>query len=329
MRYGENPHQGAALYLPADQGNHSGVPGARVHSHAESPAMSYNNFVDADAAYSLVHELPSNAPACVFIKHTNACGVGVAGDLVEAYRRAYLGDCHAAMGGILAMNRPVTREVAEAVMGTMDRWGRDAGAGAFFVEVWLAPLFDEGAVSFVHGAKAWGQRVRMLAVGEVGGGVRRDSVMKQIMGGGLLQTTDDVGLNESDWRVVSKRQPTEAEWADLRLAWLVCKHTKSNAISLCKDGMLIGNGAGQMSRVMSCRISCWAARDNGHESRLAGAAAASDAFFPFRDGPDFLMEAGVSAIIQPGGSKRDDETVAACDERGVALVMTGTRHFLH
>lgn len=145
----------------------------------------------------------------------------------------------------------------------------------------------------------------------------------------LVQMPDDVGLNEEQWKVVTKRSPTDAEMSDLRLAWLVCKHTKSNAITVCKDNMLIGNGAGQMSRVMSCRIATWLAKENGHEAKLAGAAGASDAFFPFRDGPDILMDAGVTAIIQPGGSKRDEDTIAACDERDVAMIFTGTRHFRH
>jgi phosphoribosylaminoimidazolecarboxamide formyltransferase/IMP cyclohydrolase len=145
----------------------------------------------------------------------------------------------------------------------------------------------------------------------------------------LVQPRDTVGLNEDQWKVVTKRRPSEQELSDLRLAWLVCKHTKSNAITLCKDNMLLGNGAGQMSRVMSCRIATWLAKENGHEAKLAGSVAASDAFFPFPDGPTILMDAGVSAIIQPGGSKRDDETITACDERGVAMIMTGTRHFKH
>jgi phosphoribosylaminoimidazolecarboxamide formyltransferase/IMP cyclohydrolase len=145
----------------------------------------------------------------------------------------------------------------------------------------------------------------------------------------LVQTPDLVGLNEDQWKIVTKRVPTDAEMADLRLAWLVCKHTKSNAITVCKDSMLIGNGAGQMSRVMSCRIATWLTKENGHEGKLPGAVAASDAFFPFRDGPDILMDAGVTAIIQPGGSKRDADSIAACDERNVAMIFTGTRHFRH
>jgi len=291
--------------------------------------------------------------ACVFIKHTNACGVGVAGASkdtsattrdaqVNAYRTAYLGDPNAAMGGVLAVNFPVTAEFAQLVMETYDRFGKAAGAGGFFVEVWVAPSFDEEAVAIIRGTaeptadmpippkKKWGENVRLLAVGDMS--VEPDPKemeYKTIAGGMLVQTPDLLGLNEDQWRVVTKRQPTESEMSDLRLAWLIAKHTKSNAISLCKDGMLIGNGAGQMSRVMSCRIATWLAKENGHAEKLAGAAAASDAFFPFRDGPDILIDAGITAIIQPGGSKRDEDTIAACNERGVAMIFTGTRHFKH
>lgn len=289
------------------------------------------------------------AHACVFIKHTNACGVGVAGDAIEAYRQAYYGDPNAAMGGILACNFAVDADFAAAVMETYDRFGKPlresghpAAPGGFFVEVWIAPTFSEEAMRVVRGTaeptdaipnppkKAWGANVRLLAVGDMTappGASEMD--YRRIAGGMLVQTRDVVGLNEDAWKVVTKRAPTEEEMADLRLAWLVCKHTKSNAITLCRDGMLIGNGAGQMSRVMSCRIATWLAKENGHESKLAGSAAASDAFFPFKDGPGILMDAGITAIIQPGGSKRDEETIAACDERGVAMVFTGTRHFRH
>jgi AICAR transformylase/IMP cyclohydrolase PurH/REP element-mobilizing transposase RayT len=271
------------------------------------------------------------APAiCVFVKHTNACGVGVSGDPVEAYRRAYQGDPNAAMGGILAVSFRVDAAFAEAVMNTLARWGKDAGAGAFFVEVFLAPGFDEDAVEVIRTRKNWGQRVRLLDAGDMDKPLRADDgVYRSIAGGMLVQTPDNVGLNEDQWKVATKRPPTESEMTDLRLAWLVAKHTKSNAISICRDGMLIGNGAGQMSRVMSCRIAAWLAQENGHGERLRGAAAASDAFFPFRDGPDILADAGVTAIIQPGGSKRDAETIAACDDRGLAMIFTGTRHFKH
>ena len=145
----------------------------------------------------------------------------------------------------------------------------------------------------------------------------------------LIQFVDTLGLNEEQWKVVTKRQPTESEMADLRLAWLIAKHTKINAISICKDGMLIGNGAGQMSRVMSCRIATWLARENGHAEKLSGSCAASDAFFPFSDGPKILIDAGVTALIQPGGSKRDEDTIKLCDDLGVAMIFTGTRHFRH
>ncbi|OWY70465.1 hypothetical protein B7486_16945 [cyanobacterium TDX16] len=265
-----------------------------------------------------------------FVKHTNSCGVGVADDPIEAYRRAYLGDPNAAMGGILAVNFPVTAAFAEVVMDSLQRWGKDAGAGAFFVEVLVAPSFEDDAIQVIRTRKKWGEKVRLLAVGPMD--VEPDPGeldYKRIAGGMLVQSRDLVGLNENEWKVVTKRKPSDAEMADLRLAWLVAKHTKSNAISICKDGMLIGNGAGQMSRVMSCRIATWLAKENGHADKLAGSVAASDAFFPFRDGPDILMEAGVTAIIQPGGSKRDDETISACDERNVAMIHTGTRHFRH
>ncbi|MBU0639253.1 MAG: transposase [Planctomycetes bacterium] len=292
--------------------------------------------------------------ACCFIKHTNACGAAVAvptdespearrAAALDAYRRAYLGDPNAAMGGILAVNFDVDADFAAAVMETYQRWGKpltDAGAayapGAFFIEVWLAPSFDDGAVQIIRGEvegkphKPWGKRVRLLDVGDLGIEPDPDEMdLKRIAGGLLMQTRDLIGLNEEQWKVVTKRQPTESEISDLRLAWLICKHTKSNAITICKDGMLIGNGAGQMSRVMSGRIATWLAKENGHAEQLTGAVAASDAFFPFRDGPDALVDAGVTALIQPGGSKRDQDVIDACDERNVAMILTGTRHFRH
>ncbi len=272
----------------------------------------------------------SASSTCVFIKHTNACGVGLADDPAEAYRQAYLGDPNAAMGGVLACNFDVGAEFAKTVMETFQRWGKEAGAGGFFVEVWIAPSFSDDAVEFIRTTKKWGKRVRLLSVDNMGEAIDETALQyKTITGGMLVQTRDVVGLNEDQWKVVTKRKPTDAEMADLRLAWLVCKHTKSNAITVCKDNMLIGNGAGQMSRVMSCRIATWLAKENGHEDKLAGAVGASDAFFPFRDGPDILMDAGATAIIQPGGSKRDADTIAACDERNVAMIFTGTRHFRH
>ncbi|HVP11961.1 MAG TPA: hypothetical protein VMV94_12340 [Phycisphaerae bacterium] len=268
-------------------------------------------------------------PVCVFVKHTNSCGAAIAADPIEAYRKAYLGDPNAAMGGILAVNFEVTHDFATAVMESLQRWGKAAGAGAFFVEVWIAPGFADGAVEVIRTAKKWGQAVRLMPERMTEAADPTAMQYRSIAGGMLVQTPDLIGLNEDQWKVVTQRQPTETEMDDLRLAWLICKHTKSNAITVCKDGMLIGNGAGQMSRVMSCRIATWLAKENKHAEALRGAAAASDAFFPFRDGPDILMDAGVTAIIQPGGSKRDEDTIAACNERGVAMIFTGTRHFKH
>lgn len=334
LRYGENPHQVAKLFcLPDDPRQTSLADVDPVFESAKD--MSHNNYLDASAALDLCEELTrgdlgGRDKAVCFIKHTNACGAAVEADAIEAYRKAYLGDPNAAMGGILAVNFNVDAAFAEAVMGSLKTWGKAAGAGAFFVEVWLAPSFDEDALEVVRERKKWGKNVRLLVPGDFAVDPSKDEVdCKRIAGGMLVQHRDIVGLNEEAWKTVTDRQPTDAEMVDLRLAWLVCKHTKSNAITVCKDGMLIGNGAGQMSRVMSCRIATWLAKENGFEQSLKGAAAASDAFFPFRDGPDILIDAGVTAIIQPGGSKKDQQTIDACNERGIAMIFTGTRHFKH
>jgi phosphoribosylaminoimidazolecarboxamide formyltransferase/IMP cyclohydrolase len=220
--------------------------------------------------------------------------------------------------------------VATVVMETYDRWGKEAKAGGFFVEVWIAPSFEADAIGVIQSRKPWGKRARLLAVGDMAAPpAEYELAYRHVSGGMLAQTKDLVGLNESQWSLPTKRSPDASELKDLRLAWLICKHTKSNAVTLCRDSTLIGNGAGQMSRVMSCRVATWLAKDNGHEDRLAGAVAASDAFFPFADGPTILLDAGIRAIIQPGGSKRDDETIKVCDERDVAMILTGTRHFKH
>ena len=291
---------------------------SRSHSANTLPAVKKNPTGDP----------PTNFNA-VFIKHTNPCGVGIADDPLEAYRRAYLADPNAAMGGILAVSFPVDVSFAEAVMESLQRWGKAAGAGAFFVEVWLAPHFDEKAVEVIRTRKPWGANVRLLTLDMNEPDDPNAKDFRRIPGGFLVQAKDTLALNEDQWKVVTRRQPTESEISDLKLAWLIAKHTKSNAISLVKDGMLIGNGAGQMSRVMSCRIATWLAKENGHADKLAGAVAASDAFFPFADGPKILLDAGVTALIQPGGSKRDEDTIKLCDERGAAMICTGTRHFRH
>lgn len=337
VRYGENAHQSAELFRhwKSSSGLDLTIADAEVDDQEnwQHTRISYNNYVDADAALGLCAELTRanpNAPACVFIKHTNPCGVGIAADPVEAHRRAYLGDPNAAMGGILACNFAINAQFAQAVMDSYARWGKDAGAGGFFVEVWIAPEFDDEAHKIVRTAKKWGENVRLFSVGDMNVPPDPSELSyRSISGGMLAQSPDLLGLNEEQWKVVSKRAPSEAELNDLRLAWLICKHTKSNAISIVKDGSLLGNGAGQMSRVMSCRIATWLARENGHEVALPGSVAASDAFFPFPDGPRVLADAGVRALIQPGGSKRDEETIAFCNQRDIAMIMTGTRHFRH
>jgi phosphoribosylaminoimidazolecarboxamide formyltransferase/IMP cyclohydrolase len=331
-RYGENPHQRAQVLQRHDQCD---TLEDLAVSGLEDPEadLSFNNYVDADAALELCSELTrENTPAphaCVFVKHTNPCGVGFADDPTEAYRRAYLGDPNAAMGGVLACNFEVTPNVAESVMLSLSRWGKHNDAGGFFIEVWIAPAFDDRAVEIIRTKKTWGRRVRLLHCDMDESPNPDTTLVRSIAGGVLMQTRDLAGLNENQWKVVTKRQPADGEMNDLRLAWLVAKHTKSNAVSICRDGMLIGNGAGQTSRVMSCRLATWLAKENRHAEALSGAVAASDGFFPFRDGPDILIDAGVTAIIQPGGSKRDAETIAACNERRVAMVMTNTRHFRH
>lgn len=356
LRYGENPHQKAELWQIHDG---SGSPdlttaSARFKSdHAVDTPFSYNNYADASAALDLCAELtracngeasrillapsetnemgqPSTLPCCVFVKHTNPCGVGIGRTPLDAYHRAYLSDPNAAMGGVLAVNFQVDAECAVGVMESLSNWGKAAGAGAYFVEVWLAPGFDESAIEVIRTRKPWGARVRLLVEENLAAALDPDMrEYRSIAGGILTQTRDVVGLDEDHWAVVTRRPPSPFEMADLRLAWLVAKHTKSNAISICKDGMLIGNGAGQMSRVMSCRIATWLAAENRHGEKLRGSAAASDAFFPFPDGPNILIDAGITALIQPGGSKRDAETIALCDEHNVAMIHTGTRHFKH
>ncbi len=337
LRYGENPHQRGDLFCTMPGMTDEPRPADGLVSAAAGSTMSFNNYADGTAALELCRELTrglapgrKNSYTAVFIKHSNACGAGIADDPGKAYQRAYLGDPQAAMGGVLACSFDVDGEFAQAVMETYDRWGKGVGAGGFFVEVWIAPRFDDEALQIIKTTKKWGARVRLLRVADTSATADDEELdYRKITGGMLVQSRDLVGLDEERWTVVTKRSPADSEMADLRLAWLVCKHTKSNAITICKDGMLIGNGAGQMSRVMSCRIATWLANENGHADKLAGSVAASDAFFPFPDGPNILIDAGVTAIIQPGGSKRDRDTIAACDARGVVMIFTGTRHFRH
>ncbi len=291
--------------------------------------MSFLNYYDANGALELIKEF--DAPAVAVIKHANPAGCAVDENLVEAYRKSYFGDVNACMGGIIAVNRPVTAELAQAIVETYQRWGKDRGAGGFFAEVIIAPSFPTEAIKIIQGREGWGKAVRLLDVGELAGAPNRQKALKQVVGGLLVQDRDLVGLNESDWKVVTKRSPSETEWNDLRFAWLVCKHVKSNAIVLAKNLTLLGAGAGQMSRVNSSRLACHIARQYGGGSEVdpAGCVLASDAFFPFPDSLDAAEDIGATAVIEPGGAKKDQDVIGRADELGLAMVFTGTRHFNH
>jgi phosphoribosylaminoimidazolecarboxamide formyltransferase/IMP cyclohydrolase len=324
-RYGENPHQAGAFYQSASRGE-ACVGAAKLLGGRE---ISYNNYFDANGAFELVKDFAE--PTVAIIKHANPAGCSIGDDLVEAYHRAYLGDVNAAMGGIVAVNRPVTVELAEAIVTSYNRWGKDAGAGGFFAEVIIAPSFEPGATDAIIEGKAWGKNVRILETGPITGARNREKYFKYVVGGMLLQNRDLTALNEDDWSCVTRRKPTDTEMADLRFAWVICKHVKSNAIVLAKDQTLLGAGAGQMSRVNSARMAVHLANQYGGSGSvdLAGSAVASDAFFPFPDGLDVAAEVGATAVIQPGGAKKDEDVIARADELGLAMIFTGTRHFNH
>jgi phosphoribosylaminoimidazolecarboxamide formyltransferase/IMP cyclohydrolase len=305
LRYGENPHQAGGLY--AVPGESNGLAGAE---QLHGKALSYMNLLDADAAMALVSEFTQSAAA--IIKHANPCGCAIAGTLAGAFDLAYAGDPVAAFGGIVAFNQPVDLATAEKIV-----------SGKRFIEVLLAPDFAPPALALLQ--QRWAD-CRVLRVKKQ---IIEALTLRTISGGVLAQQGDARGFDRAATRVVSTRQPTPEQWRDLAFAELTCKHVKSNAITLVRDGQLLGAGAGQMSRVTSCRLAVDLAGQNGHGEKLAGSAAASDAFFPFPDGPQILITAGVKAIIQPGGSKKDDLTIALCNEHDVVLVLTGTRHFRH
>ena len=250
---------------------------------------------------------------------------------MEAYRKAYFGDVNACMGGIVAVNRPVTVELAGAITETYKRWGKDRGAGGFYAEIVMAPGFDDGAIELIKARDGWGKDVRILEVGELTSQRNSERSLKYVVGGLLVQDRDLLGCNEGDWKVVTKRAPSEGELCDMRFAWLVCKHVKSNAIVLAKDLTLLGAGAGQMSRVNSARLAGQIARayGGGHEVDPAGCVLASDAFFPFPDSLDWAVDIGATAVIEPGGSKKDDDVIARADELNLAMIFTGARHFNH
>ncbi|MFO1379711.1 MAG: bifunctional phosphoribosylaminoimidazolecarboxamide formyltransferase/IMP cyclohydrolase [Chitinivorax sp.] len=302
MRYGENPHQKAAFYRDLVR-----VPGAIAnYNQLQGKELSYNNIADADAAWESVKTF--DQPACVIIKHANPCGVAIAADTLTAYRLALATDSTSAFGGIIAFNREVDAATAEAV-------------SAQFLEVLIAPAYSAEAKALL----AKKVNVRVLEVPLEAGANPYD--LKRVGGGLLVQTADIKNVALDELRVVTKRQPSAAELQDLLFAWRVAKFVKSNAIVFARNGQTAGVGAGQMSRVDSTRIAAIKAAAAGLP--LAGAVAASDAFFPFRDGVDVIAENGIKAIIQPGGSMRDEEVFAAADEHGIAMVLTGTRHFRH
>ncbi len=304
MRYGENSHQAAAFYVEANP-QEASVSTAR---QIQGKALSYNNIADTDAALECVKEF--NEPACVIVKHANPCGVALGKDILEAYNRAYQTDPTSAFGGIIAFNQELDAETASAIVERQ------------FVEVIIAPSVSTEAIEVVAAKK----NVRLLECGEWTTKTTGFDV-KRVNGGLLVQDRDQGMVSQDDLKVVSKRQPTEEELKDALFCWKVAKYVKSNAIVYAKGDMTIGVGAGQMSRVYSAKIAGIKAADEGLE--VAGSVMASDAFFPFRDGIDAAAEAGIKCVIQPGGSMRDDEVIAAADEHGMAMIFTGMRHFRH
>jgi len=316
LRYGENPHQAAAFYATphvAPGTQHSNIATAQ---QLHGKALSYINLLDADAAIELVREF--DVPAAAVIKHTNPCGCALAETLEQAFEKAYAGDPVAAFGGIVALNREVDAETAEAIV-----------SGKRFLEVVIAPGYAPAALEMLK--DRW-KDCRILATGNVGvssAPSRPQLHYRSLTGGIIVQQADTAGFDQKKCTVTSIRRPTESEWTDLAFIWLATKHVKSNAVTIGKAGQLLGAGAGQMSRPMSAKIAIELARKNGHAEKLAGSSAGSDAFFPFPDAPELLINAGVTAIIHPGGSKKDQETIDLCNRHSVALVATGERHFAH
>ena len=305
LRYGENPHQDAAFYL--DQVHARGA--LATAKQLQGKALSYNNIADSDAALECVRQFKE--PACVIVKHANPCGVAIADDILSAYERAFTTDPTSAFGGIIAFNRPLDLATAKAITDKQ------------FVEVIVAPSIEKDALAVTAEKK----NVRVLETGEWSGGPIPGLNYKKVSGGLLVQSTDTGLVSESDLKVVTKKSPNAKQIADLLFAWQVAKFVKSNAIVFCNDGMTIGVGAGQMSRIYSTKIAAIKAADEGLATE--GCVMASDAFFPFRDGIDAAAEHGIAAIIQPGGSMRDNEVIAAANEHGIAMVFTGMRHFRH
>ncbi|MGH2942427.1 MAG: bifunctional phosphoribosylaminoimidazolecarboxamide formyltransferase/IMP cyclohydrolase [Solirubrobacteraceae bacterium] len=302
LPYGENPHQRAAYYQQV---------GARMHvlsmvQQHHGKQLSFNNLLDLDSARNLVRDF--GEPASVIVKHNNPCGVAIGSDALQAYERAFATDPLSAFGGVIAFNRPIDVPTAERL-------------SEQFIEVLFAPGYEDGALDILTAKPS----IRILEDNERRSPLVAEPEIKQVMGGLLIQDRDLEFGDRTEMEVVTKREPTDAEWRDLMFAWRVCKHVRSNAIVLARDETTAGIGAGQMSRVDSVRL----AIDKSRLESLQGAVLASDAFFPFSDGPEIAIGAGVTAIIQPGGSRRDPEVVEAADEAGIAMVFTSRRHFRH
>ena len=306
LRYGENPHQRAAFYVE-DRPSATSLASVRQLNGKE---LSYNNLLDLDAAKSIVSDY--QAPASCVIKHNNPCGCAIGETLADAFEKSYEGDPVSAFGSIIGLNRPVDAATAERMCVP----GR-------FIEAIIAPGFDPAAIEILTTKPKWKSNVRLMQV-EFSDSDRGAPDYRRVSGGLLVQDRDDLPQIDTDWKVVTERQPTAQELVDLKFAWAVCRHVKSNAIVFAKDGMLLGAGAGQMSRLDSSMIAAYKAGD-----RSQGGVVASDAFFPFRDGIDAAAKAGIKAAIQPGGSRNDDEVIAACNEHGIAMIFTGMRHFRH
>ena len=311
LRYGENPHQQAAFYVEKAQVNGQKEASIATAKQLQGKELSYNNIADTDAALECVKSF--DMPACVIVKHANPCGVAVDADLTHAYQKAFATDPESAFGGIIAFNRELDIKTAKAIVDQQ------------FVEVIIAPSVADGVLDVTAAKK----NVRVLVCGELPNPSERQAQFdfKRVTGGLLVQAQDLGLITLDDLKVVTKVQPTQQQFDDLLFTWQVAKYVKSNAIVYAKDGRTIGVGAGQMSRVNSARIAAIKAEHAGLSP--VGAVMASDAFFPFRDGIDNAAAVGIKAIIQPGGSMRDDETIAAADEHGIAMVFTGMRHFRH
>ncbi len=321
LRYGENPHQDAAWYkLPAS--DEMTVSSAKLME--ADTQISFNNLLDTNAAFELVKEF--SEPAAVVVKHLNPCGCAVDEDICEAYRKAYEGDVISAFGSIVALNRKVDSELARTIMESYSRFGKARGASGFFAEVIIAPEFDKDAIELIRTLKRWGSRVRLMETGPID----RAKIdcgefdVRCVIGGFLLQRRDLVGWEPDVLKFPTKARPTDEQLEDLRIGWITAKHVKSNTIVLVKGRKVLGVGAGQMNRVESGLI---AFKRAGEESK--GCAMASDAFFPFPDNVENAAKAGVAAIVQPGGSNKDDEVIACADKHGIAMVFTGKRHFKH